>query len=102
MAWLNIKRALAIFGLLTYCFDVGSDIWVAIDLFQRCHYWYAVTTMLLICMPGFITGWSLFLNGQDLKRFFVALFGPILMIPVTLYYQFENVIKLDSETEERR
>ena len=102
MAWLSFKRALAIFGLCTYCFDVGSDIWVTIDLFQRCHYWYAVTTMLLICMPGFIAGWTWFLGEKNLKTFFVALFGPILMIPATLHYQFENVIKLDSETEERR
>ena len=32
------KRAIALFCLCMYCFDVGSDLRVGFDLFNRCHH----------------------------------------------------------------
>ena len=102
MAGFNFKRAMAIFGLCTYTFDVGSDIWVTFDLFQRCHYSYATMTVALIALPGYFFGWNIFVTEKNLPFFLLTLFGPVSMIPITLYYQIKNVIQLNSDTEKRR
>ena len=34
----QIKRAIALFCLCMYCFDVGSDLKVGVDLRNRCHH----------------------------------------------------------------
>ena len=56
-------QGIAIMSVFLYSVDVGSDFWVGIDLYLRCHYHYAATVFTWILVPGFIYGWVIFFQG---------------------------------------
>ena len=56
-------QGIAIMSVFLYSGDVGSDFWVGIDLYLRCHYHYAATVFTWILVPGFIYGWVIFFQG---------------------------------------
>ena len=56
-------QGIAIMSVFLYSVDVGSDFWVGIDLYLRCHYQYAATVFTWILVPGFIYGWVIFFQG---------------------------------------
>ena len=51
------KQGMAILKVILYSSDVGSDIWVGIDLIIRCHYKFAAAVFSFIVFPGCIRGW---------------------------------------------
>ena len=49
-------RLLCLFSLVLYCFDSGSDTFVSVSLFLRCHYYYGATVISLVFLPGVVYG----------------------------------------------
>lgn len=80
------KKALAVFALVLYCFDNGSDVYVGIDLIIKCHVRYGCSVLGLVLLPGFIYGWYRYFNGgRDHKIYFLeALVMPIWFIPLSI------------------
>ena len=86
------QKALAVFALVLYCFDNGSDVYVGIDLIIKCHVRYGCSVLGLVLLPGFIYGWFLYFAGEynaetenlDKISFLKALFMPILFIPFSI------------------
>ena len=58
------QKALAVFALVLYCFDNGSDFYVGIDLIIKCHVRYGCSVLGLVLLPGFIYGWFLYFAGE--------------------------------------
>ena len=55
---LHLKRRLvAIWTFILLLFDTGSDIYVAVDLFLRCHFRYGASVVTATLLPGFVFGW---------------------------------------------
>ena len=54
------KKGVSILSIFLYSGDVGSDIWVGIDLILRCHYNLAISVFSWVVIPGFIQGWTSF------------------------------------------
>ncbi|XP_028403326.1 XK-related protein 6-like [Dendronephthya gigantea] len=50
--------AMLIFGLLLYIFDVGSDIFVAVELYQHGHFWWFILTLIFIILPIIIINFA--------------------------------------------
>ena len=50
----KLKLALAIYGIVLYTSDSGSDLFVGIDLIQRCHDRFAAAVFTAMIMPGVI------------------------------------------------
>ena len=103
--WLRL--ALAIFGICLYSADIGSDIFVGVDLIQRCHNRYAASVFSFTIMPGFVMVFILicgdaFKDGCSWKLFLILLaplgcvLGGILVIPTGLILLIRSAIKLDS------
>ena len=82
------QKALAVFALVLYCFDNGSDVYVGIDLIIKCHVRYGCSVLGLVLLPGFIYGWFLhfrtFSQEYEEISFLKALFMPILFIPYSI------------------
>ena len=102
-----LKMALAIFGICLYSADIGSDIFVGVDLIERCHNRFAASVFSFAIMPGFVVIFfsfcqEAFKDGCSLKLFLVLLaplgaaLGGILFIPVGLVMLIKSAIKLDS------
>ena len=103
--WLRL--ALAIFGICLYSADIGSDIFVGVDLIERCHNRYAASVFSFTIMPGFLLAFIFicslaFDDGCSWKLFLVLLvplgaaLGGILLIPAGLVVLIWSAIKLDS------
>ena len=103
--WLRL--ALAIFGICLYSADIGSDIFVGVDLIERCHNRYAASVFSFTIMPGFVIAFLLicreaFEGGCSWNIFLLLLaplgasLGGILFIPVGLVVLLQSAIKLDS------
>jgi len=102
-----LKLALAIFGICLYSADIGTDIFVGVDLIQRCHNRFAAAVLTFTIMPGFVFVFLLiceegFKPGCSWKLFLVLLaplggaLGGILFIPGGLVVLILSAIKLDS------
>ena len=103
--WLRL--ALAIFGICLYSADIGSDIFVGVDLIERCHNQFAASVFSFTIMPGFVYVFFIicseaFEDGCPWNIFLVLLaplggaLGGILFIPVGLIVLIRSAIKLDS------
>ena len=98
-------QGIAIMSVFLYSGDVGSDFWVGIDLYLRCHYHYAATVFTWILVPGFIYGWVIFFQGGvecHGKAILKALFFPILMIHYTLKKLVKAAYYIEHEDKERQ
>ena len=80
------QKALAVFALVLYCFDNGSDVYVGIDLIVKCHVRYGCSVLGLVLLPGFIYGWYRYWDGgRDYNiTFLEALVMPIWFIPLSI------------------
>ena len=103
------RLALAIFGICLYSADIGSDIFVGVDLIERCHNRYAASVFSFTIMPGFVLIFlqicqEAFKDGCSWKLFLLLLaplgasLGGILFIPVGLVLLIWSAIKLDSSS----
>ena len=52
--WLT--RAIAIFGVILFLTDTGSDSYVGIRLIQRCHILYGSSVLSFFYLPGLLSG----------------------------------------------
>ena len=90
-------RLICIFSLCLYCFDTGSDYFVGIDLFIRCHWRYGTSVLLSTLLPGLCNGmYKHFKYGGSVceKDFLRYLFiYPLQFIPMTLWKLFQAAIK---------
>ena len=103
--WLRLS--LAIFGICLYSADIGSDIFVGVDLIERCHNRYAASVFSFTIMPGFVAVF-LFICSEAFKdgcswNIFLVLLAPlgaalvgIVLIPGGLVLLILSAIKLDS------
>ena len=82
------QKALAVFALVLYCFDNGSDVYVGIDLIIKCHVRYGCSVLGLVLLPGFIYGWFRYFAGDNSQvheiSFQKALVYPIMFIPYSI------------------
>ena len=99
------QKSLAVFALVLYCFDNGSDVYVGIDLIIKCHVRYGCSVLGLVLLPGFIYGWYRYFVAEwnpETERekisFLKALFMPILFIPFSIKTLYGAI---SGEKEER-
>ena len=94
------QKALAVFALVLYCFDNGSDVYVGIDLIIKCHVRYGCSVLGLVLLPGFIYGWYRYFRGQHIGEisFQKALVYPIMFIP----YSIKTLYAAISEEKEEK
>ena len=96
------QKALAVFALVLYCFDNGSDVYVGIDLIIKCHIRYGCSVLGLVLLPGFIYGWYRYFAGNVIDAgvisFQKALVYPILFIP----YSIKTLYGAISEKKEEK
>ena len=97
------RRSLAIFSLLMYTADVGSDIWVGIDLILRCHYYHGIGVLSLVLLTGFLAG-SLSLIGEisegtlTKEDVFKAFVYPIWFVPKTIRALIQDIVHQNDDT----
>ena len=82
-------RVICIFSLILYCLDNGSDFFVSVDLFLKCHVRYGASVLFFIVLPGIIFGCFKYFkrhpDGRRWKDFFRCFIGhPIVFIPMSL------------------
>ena len=94
----SIQRYVCIFSLILYCFDNGSDIFVGVDLINRCHFYFGSCVLSLMFCPGVTYGFFEYFRWdkeyRDWKlivKCFVIF--PIFFIPMTLFKLVQAVIK---------
>ena len=77
-------RVICIFSLILYCLDNGSDFFVSVDLFRKCHERYGASVLFFIVLPGIIYGFFKYFKRDPEERrwkdFFRCFFGhPIVL-----------------------
>ena len=81
---IRLRMLLAIYSLILYCLDTGSDLIVSYDLFNKCHYFYASSVLSLVLLPGLVYGWyKKYVGGKDYSIWKVML-APLWFLPFTL------------------
>ena len=102
-----LKQSQAILSVILYSTDIGSDVWVGVDLAIRCHVKWAITVFCWLLNSGFIFGWFEFFSAAvhtgnySLKNFFKALVFPIWMLPYTLIQLVKSAIDVNDKDKER-
>ena len=95
------RKGSAIFSIILYSGDVGSDFGVGIDLILQCHYRLAANVFIWLLIPGFFQGWLEFLlwaKGEcSVKNILKAMFFPIFAIPYNLYRLVKAAMDVDNE-----
>ena len=89
-------RWICIFSLGLYCFDTGSDIFVAEDLFDKCHVKYASSVLTFVFLPGIIYGCFEFFrdSSRELRDVLICfVFYPLFYIPISIWKLFQAVRK---------
>ena len=95
-------RLLCIFSLVLYCFDSGSDTFVSVRLFLRCHFYYGACVISLVFLPGVVYGGFEYFklserNWRDVFRFFVLY--PICFQPLCLWKLYKAVVESENEDD---
>ena len=95
---LSVPRLICIFSLVLYCFDTGTDINVAFDLYGRCNYRYFASVISFVILPGIIYGWFQYFkinkderDWKDVLIYFVLC--PIGFIPLSFFNLVQAVVK---------
>ena len=94
-------RAICIFSLILYCLDNGSDFFVSVDLFRKCHVRYGASVLFFIVLPGIIYGFFKYFKRDPEERrwkdFFRCFFGhPIVFIPMSLWKLVKAVLNINT------
>ena len=106
-----LKRALAAYAAALFAFDTGSDTYVGVDLYNRCHFRYSASVLSFAGLPGLLSGWYLmgkFLDFLEekcscntgpyrkvLDFILGTLVGPFIFIPVTFGFLIYAIFKID-------
>ena len=98
-------RAICIFSLILYCLDNGSDFFVSVDLFLKCHERYGASVLFFIVLPGIIYGFFkyfiMYSEYKDWNDFFRCFIGyPIVFIPMSLWKLGKAVLAIDMDNDE--
>lgn len=97
------KRALAVIGLCTLVFDIAMDFLYGIDLYKRCHLWFAGAVFLFIGAPGWLNGaYELWNDWTNWKNYLKFLLGPLVFIPTTIYWNFMRVYDPKNEDYKKK
>ena len=108
----RLKRALAAYAAALFAFDTGSDTYVGLDLYERCHYKYSASVLSFAGLPGLLSGGAAMvaflgmLEGKCgccnigicaavLAFILGSLVGPFLFIPVTFGFLIYAIFKID-------
>ena len=94
-------KLLAIFSLVLYCFDSGSDIVVGVNLILSCHEKYGYSVLSLVFLPGLAFGFWRFSMDPDCYHFLRALIFPIWMLPYTLKRLIRAIMEKDDADMEK-
>ena len=97
------RFCMSFLSLLMYIADVGSDVWVGIDLILRCHYYHGISVLSLVLLTGIIAGLLSLLNEisegtLEKKDVLKAIIYPLWFIPKTIWALVQDMIKLDEDT----
>ena len=112
-AWL--KRALAAYAAALFAFDTGSDSYVGVDLYDRCHYRYSASVLFFAGLPGLLTG-GFFMNrfrkfvekkcgcdtstcGKAFAYILGTLVGPFMFIPFTIGFLIYAIFNIERGVE---
>ena len=104
-----MKKALGWSKVALFTLDTGSDVYVGVDLINRCHYKYAMGVFSFFWLPGLLSGGlAAYIlgekvlegkNGRDVTcceafLLFVlgTVFGPLVFIPGGLYLLIKSAI----------
>ena len=122
-AWL--KRALAAYAAALFAFDTGSDTYVGVDLYNRCHFGYSASVLSFAGLPGLLSGGAAMVafvsmlaekscgcdigdcrtcgNVLVLVLAFIlgTVVGPFLFIPVTFGFLVYAVFNINVEKESK-
>ena len=100
---LTVPRLICIFSLVLFCVDTGSDIFVAADLHEKCHYRYFASVILLVILPGIIYGWFEYFRidkgnreWKDVLKYLVLC--PIFFIPKS-FWDLLSAVYYNGDTE---
>ena len=109
-AWL--KRALAAYAAALFAFDTGSDTYVGVDLYNRCHFRYSASVLSFAGLPGLLSGGFLmyqFLKlwgccgtgtcGKVLAFILGTLVGPFMFIPFTIGFLIYAIFNIERGVE---
>ena len=108
-----LKRALAAYAAALFAFDTGSDTYVGVDLYERCHYKYAASVLSFAGLPGLLSGGAAMVAffgmcccdigncGLVLAFILGTLVGPFLFIPVTFGFLVYAVFNINVEKESK-
>ena len=100
---LHLKRRLvAIWTFILLLFDTGSDVYVAVDLFLRCHFRYGTSVVTSTLLPGFVFGWIRYFTGSEkgFISFMKALFCPLWFVPCSIWKCFLAAFSTYDESSE--
>ena len=90
-------RLICIFSLFLYCFDTGSDYFVGIDLFIRCHWRFGTSVILTTLLPGLCHGLKKHFKDDgsfgDSNFLYYLFIYPLRFIPKTFWKLVQSVIK---------
>ena len=71
-----------------FCFDTGSDSFVVVGLYYKCHIYYAINVLAVVMLPGVIYGWYIRStkrrNKEKIPTWMVP-FAPLWFIPYSIY-----------------
>ena len=104
-----LKKLLGWSRVALFTVDTGSDVYVGVDLIQRCHYRYAGGALSFFWMPGLLSGGAAAaIFGRDGKFGFYfgccgqfilfllgTILGPFIFIPGGLYLLIRAALKPD-------
>ena len=102
-----LRKALGWSRVALFILDTGSDVYVGVDLIQRCHYRYAGGVFSFFWLPGLLSGGYVAVKvGQDfhigccggiILFLLGTILGPFVFIPFGLYLLVKAALKLDDD-----
>ena len=99
----NSKRTKACTTLILYVSDVASDIYNGYNLYQDCHFYFAIATFSWIGMPGIVGVITCFLRGikeRNCKKILLGITFPLFIIPMTIWCMVKHICSLSDEDME--
>ena len=116
-----LKRTIAYYTIILFISDIGSDGYVCYDLFDRCHVHYGISVFIFFWLPGFLSGGLMFgeffsnlgyydyillkmdPNFKSVLVFMLGtILGPIVFIPMGLYYLIDFAREIESKDPDER
>ena len=110
-----LKKVFGWLKVALFTLDTGSDIYVGIDLINRCHDKYAGAVLSIFSLPGFLSG-GYFAASRQVRYFLKekffrydvgncgivilillgTIFGPLVFLPVGLFLLVKAAIDPDN------